>query len=84
VTRHSIREYAQAIRNRYKKAGKAEKTKILDEFTKATGLHRKAAIRLLNRANKTKSIRRRGRPIKYNNEVVGALKTTWEAGDRLC
>ena len=84
MTRHSIREYAQAIRNRYKKAGKAEKTKILDEFTKATGLHRKAAIRLLNRANKTKSIRRRGRPIKYNNEVVGALKTTWEAGDRLC
>jgi len=84
VTRHSIREYAQAIRNRYKKADKPEKTKILDEFTKATGLHRKAAIRLLNRANKPKSIRRRGRPMKYNNEVVVALKTAWEAGDRLC
>jgi hypothetical protein len=84
VTRHSIREYAQAIRNRYKKTGKSEKTKILDEFTKATGLHRKAAIRLLNRTNKSKSIRRRGRPMKYNNEVVGALKTAWEAGDRLC
>ena len=84
MTRHSIREYAQAIRNRYKKAGKVEKTKILDEFTKATGLHRKAAIRLLNRANKPKSIRRRGRPMKYNNEVVMALKTAWEAGDRLC
>jgi hypothetical protein len=84
VTRHSIREYAQAIRNRYKKTGKSEKTRILDEFTQATGLHRKAAIRLLNRANKPKSIRRRGRPMKYNNEVVGALKTAWEAGDRLC
>jgi hypothetical protein len=84
VTRHSIREYAQAIRNRYKKANKGEKTKILDEFTKATGLHRKAAIRLLNIVNKPKSTRRRGRPRKYNDEVVGVLKTAWEAGDRLC
>lgn len=84
MTRHSIREYAQAIRNRYQKANKKEKTKILDEFTKTTGLHRKAAIRLLNRVNKPQSTRRRGRPRKYSNEVVGALKIAWEAGDRLC
>jgi hypothetical protein len=37
VTRNSIKEYAEAI--------KAGKSKILDEFTKTTGLHRKAAIR---------------------------------------
>jgi hypothetical protein len=84
VTRHSIREYAQAIRNRYRNAKKKEKTKILDEFTKATGLHRKAAIRLLNRGNKPQVTRRRGRPRKYSTEVVVALKTAWEAGDRLC
>jgi len=84
VTRHSIGEYAQAIRNRYQKADKEEKTKILDEFTKATGLHRKAAIRLLNRVNKPQSTLRRGRPKKYSREVVRVLKTVWEAGDRLC
>ncbi len=84
MTRHSIREYAQAIRNRYKKADKKEKGKILDEFTKATGLHRKAAIRLLNRVDKPQATRRLGRPRKYSHEVVGALKTAWEAGDRLC
>ena len=84
MTRRSIQEYAQAIRGRYEQTNKEGKTKILDEFTKATGFHRKAAIRLLNRANKPKSIRRRGRPMKYNNEVVMALETAWEAGDRLC
>ncbi len=84
MTRKSIREYTQAIQGRYRKANKKEKTRILDEFTKTTGLHRKAAIRLLNRVNKPQSTRRRGRPRKYSNEVVGALKTAWEAGDRLC
>jgi len=84
VTRKSIREYTQAIRNRYRKANKKEKTRILDEFTKTTGLHRKAAIRLLNRVNKPQATRRQGRPRKYSNEVVGALKIAWEAGDRLC
>jgi hypothetical protein len=84
VTRKSIREYTQAIRNRYRKASKKEKTRILDEFTKTTGLHRKAAIRLLNRVNKPQATRRQGRPRKYSNEVVGALKIAWEAGDRLC
>ena len=84
MTRKSIREYTQAIRGRYRKAKKKEKTKILDEFTKTTGLHRKAVIRLLNRVNKPQAARRPGRPRKYDNEVVRVLKTAWEAGDRLC
>ena len=44
MTRRSILEYAQALRSRYYKASKEEKGKMLDEFTKVTGLHRKAAI----------------------------------------
>ena len=84
VTRRSIREYADAVRNRYQKSRKEEKTRILDEFSKATGLHRKAAIRLLNRVNKPKVNKKPGRPRKYSSEVVMVLKTCWEAGDRLC
>ena len=49
MTRQSIREYAWAIRVRYRQSNKEGKTKILDEFTQTTGLHRKAAIRLLNK-----------------------------------
>ncbi|MBM3120028.1 MAG: transposase family protein [Chloroflexi bacterium] len=84
MTRHSILEYAQALRPRYCKATKEEKGKILDEFTQVTGFHRKAAIRLLNRVKRLTSARRRGRKRKYAREVTEALRDVWEASDRLC
>lgn len=82
--RKSIREYAHAVKERYWKANKAEKTKILDEFTRTTGLHRKAVIRLLNRRSQVVGKKRRGRPRKYGLPVVEALRVIWEASDRLC
>jgi hypothetical protein len=84
VTRRSILEYTQAIRPRYARASKEGKGKILDEFTKVTGLHRKAAIRLLNGVNRPRAGKRRGRQPEYGSEVAGALKGVWEASDRLC
>jgi len=51
MTRASIREYSEAVRWRYLQAPKKEKGKILDEFTKVTGYHRKATIRLLHLVN---------------------------------
>ena len=48
MTRTSIREYTEAVRWRYLRSPKTEKGKILDEFTKVTGYHRKAAIHLLH------------------------------------
>ena len=84
MTRRSILEYAQALRPRYLKASKEEKSKMLDEFIKNTGFHRKAAIRLLNRASRLTSGKRRGRKRKYGLEVAQALKQIWEATDRLC
>ena len=60
MTRRSMHEYAQELRSRYFKATKGEKGKILDGFTQVTGLHRKAAIRLLNRRDQTCIGRRRG------------------------
>jgi len=56
---------------------------MLDEFTKVTGLHRKAAIRLLNRPDQSGISKRRGRPAKYGY-VVQPLKAIWEASDRIC
>ena len=84
MTRQSIKEYIEAIRGRYRKASKEEKGKILDEFTKVTQLHRKAAIRLLNRVLDSSGKKRRGRLRKYDSVVVESLKTVWEASDRLC
>jgi hypothetical protein len=83
VTRRSILEYAGAIRPRYLRVEKRSKAKILDEFVQATGLHRKSAIRLLNRGE-GKAPKRRGRPRLYGADVVAALKVTWEASDCLC
>jgi len=56
MTRSSIREYTEAIRERYLRASKKEKSKILDEFTKVTGYHRKAAIYSLNPVSLLKQI----------------------------
>jgi len=84
MTRGSIREYTEAVRWRYSLASKKEKGKILDEFTKVTGCHRKAAIRLLRRENQPKMNRKRGRRRQYGDAVAGALRVIWEATDRLC
>ena len=47
----SILEYVEAVRGRYFLASKKEKGKISGEFSKVTGCHRKAAIRLFHRPN---------------------------------
>ena len=57
---------------------------MLDEFTQVTGLHRKAAIRLLHRLGQPRAGKRRGRPRKYGTGEAEALRVVWEASDRLC
>ena len=84
MTRRSIVEYTEAVRERYLRSTKKVKTRILDEFVAATGLHRKAAIRLLNGGSKPSGKKRSGRPKLYGLESMAALKVAWEATDRLC
>ncbi len=84
MTRTSIREYTEAIRERYLRAPRKEKSKILDEFTRVTRYHRKSAIRLLHQTNKPRANKKRGRPRQYSAVVAGALRVAWEATDRLC
>ena len=83
VTRGGIREYAEAVRPRYRRAGKEERGRILTEFCQTTGYHRKSAVRLLNRRPVAPG-KRRGRPAVYGSEVAAALRQVWEASDRLC
>lgn len=84
MTRHSIMEYACAVRPRYIDMSKKTKGKMLDEFTKVTGRHRKAAIRLLHRLSHPVPRKRQGRPPEYGAEVSAMLKEIWEASDRIC
>ncbi len=83
VTRGSILEYAEAVRPRYRRAGKEERGRILDEFCQTTGYHRKSAVRLLNRRI-ARPVGRRGRTAVYGPAVAEALRRVWVASDRLC
>lgn len=83
MTRVTVHEYAAALRPRYRAARRGEKGRILDEFCETTGLHRKAAVRLLNdQARCTKG--RTGRPRRYGSDVLEPLHLAWQVGDRMC
>src|SRR5713226_3512871 len=82
VTRVTVSEYATAVRERYRRAGKKEKGRILDEFCAASGMHRKAATRLLGRSARLAPVpKSKGRP-GYGPAVTEVLVKLWEAGDR--
>src|SRR3989304_885084 len=82
VTRLTLYEYAATVRPRYGRGRKKEKGRILDEFCETTGLHRKAAIRLLGGRLRLAAVPKKGRPPRYGPEVTEALVKAWEAGDR--
>jgi hypothetical protein len=77
------RELIEAIAGRYHAATRIEKKKILDEFIKVTGFHRKHAIRALKRHNGNSS-EPSPRARIYDEAAVTALTILWEAADRIC
>jgi len=84
MTKQGKRELLKAIRPRYRKASKREKSRILDEFVAATGYNRKYAIQLLRNGPSRPSRKRRGRSLIYGPDVVAALVQVWEACGHLC
>ena len=83
MTRLARHEYAAALRARYRMARKRDKGRLLDEFCRTTGCHRKAAIRLL-RHPPDRRVRRRGRPRRYGPELSPIVAELWELSDRPC
>jgi hypothetical protein len=73
-------EYAKEMRSRYRKATRTGRSRLLDEFTAVTGYHRKYAIALLAREPTPRS-RPPGRPTRFTDEVVDALRGIWRAAD---
>lgn len=84
MTRGSIREYLAVMRPRYARAGRGERSGLLDEAEEVTGYHRKYLIRTLNEPPPRRRRKSTGRPPIYDLEVVVALTTVWEACDRIC
>jgi hypothetical protein len=73
------REYLARMRERYERADKTAKSRLLDEVCEVTGYHRKAVIRLLRRRRAVRHGRRRGRPVRYGPTVIDMLRRIWEA-----
>jgi len=83
MVQQSKREYLAAILKRYLGAGRLYKQRILDEFCKICGYHRKHAIRLLN--GRTGPRRRKpGRPPRYGEAERKALEVIWLTANRPC
>lgn len=84
MTQRARQEYAAALHARYRTAAKPEKRRILDEYCRTTGSHRKAAIRRLSAGPRGPGGRGRGRPRQYGPELRPVLEELWEVSGRLC
>lgn len=81
----SRKDYLDAIRNRYRKASRKEKSIILGEFCATCGYNRKYAIRLLRKKPPSSPNRKPGPAFRYNKEVLLVpLKRIWFATDQMC
>lgn len=81
----SRRDYLEAIRNRYRKAGRKEKSFILGGFCAICGYNRKYAIRLLRKKHLPSSKRKPGPDFRYDREqLLLPLKRIWFATDQMC
>ncbi len=81
----SRREYLAAIRNRYRKASRNEKSVILGEFCATCGYNRKYAIRLLRKKDSDPPHRKPGPAFRYDKELLLVpLKRIWFATDQMC
>jgi hypothetical protein len=82
---HSREQYLAAIRNEYLRASKKQKTQLLNEARKRTGLRRKVLIRKLSGipAAKVKP-ERRPRAAIYGVEILAPLIKVWEMFEYPC
>jgi len=81
----SKRQYLERIYDRYHRAGREHKGKILDEFCLVCGYHRKAALRLLNAGLEPRPRRRTGRkPIYDRAKLLGPIRTIWLSSEQPC
>ena len=77
-------ELLEAASQRYRVSTRADKSRILEEFTAATGYHRKHAMRVLRAGPSEKRTAPRPSRRIYGAAEREALIVLWEASDRVC
>lgn len=77
------RKYSRLMKKRYAKASRAERGGLLQEMETATGLHRKALIRLMSGDLQRKS-RRKQRGCMYGGNVHATITAITESVDCVC
>lgn len=73
------RHYLKEIYERYRKAGRKMKTKILEEFIRLCHYNRKYAIRLLNAPLEETVKARKKRSSFYSSKAIKILESIWES-----
>ena len=83
---HTRNQYLKEVRLEYLKASKEQKTQLLDEAVKRTGLDRKCLIKKLKPKSNLDRVEviRRSRTATYDHETVAALARCWEIFDHPC
>ena len=84
MTKERLKGYIDRTRIRYRKSGKKEKKKILDEFCANMGYHRKYAIEFLHNKNKKSYSKKKGPDTVYAGEVIDVLRSIWKASGCPC
>jgi hypothetical protein len=77
-------ELVAVVAERYARSTRKDRSRILDEFTAVTGLHRKHAMRVLRCKARGEPCGPRLRRGVYDDAVREALILVWEASDRVC
>jgi len=77
------RKYLRQMQRRYKKAGRKERGRLLDEMQAVTELNRNYLIELMQGDLKRKP-RGRQRGYTYGPEVDDAIRVIWESLDHIC
>jgi hypothetical protein len=83
ISKQAKSELLDVLRQRYQRAAKPDKTKILDEFVTVVGCHRKYAIRLLTRDPPVRNDTAKPSRRLYDAAVREARIVLWEAADRI-
>jgi len=84
MTRESKHDLARALRRSYRRASKAEKGRMLNQFVLATGYHRKYAMKLLKDGPPEGKDLPWGGRTPYGIIVVQALTGIWKQSGHLC
>ena len=84
----SRREITKKFAREYAKAGKVEKSRLLDELVHATGWTRDHARRAIRAANTRKGAasqqQRKPRPRKYSYDALKVLQRVWAVSGGQC